>query len=153
MLIDYDFKLDNLDKGIFSILSLIADVHEGPAQPERLDKGIYRIGHFGSSDWLPEFEPYPVLDFEASKPWEEISSYGVCDSYEQILEKCPGIVTSSRQFLITITPIVKALQPPSGGWRWHKWGPYIGKHTPTTEYLYDEPEINMVLVYHVYEEL
>jgi hypothetical protein len=38
-----------------------------------------------------------------------------------------------------------------GGWRWHKWGPYIGKGEPTTEYLDDEDGFaDGVYVYHFY---
>ena len=33
------------------------------------------------------------------------------------------------------------------GWRWHKWGPYIGTQDPQCEYLADEPEIKEVFVY------
>jgi hypothetical protein len=38
-----------------------------------------------------------------------------------------------------------------GGWRWHKWGPYIGTQEPKCEYIHDEPEIEEVFTYHVYE--
>lgn len=47
---------------------------------------------------------------------------------------------------VFFTPMVRAEQSPEGGWRWHKWGEYIGDHTPTAEYLYDEPEIERVYV-------
>jgi hypothetical protein len=135
------------------IFSVIAGNNEGPVTPKLVHTGIYEIGHFGSSDWPPGFEHYPDLDFEVGKPWEELNSYGVCDNYEQILTQCPGIVTSERKFLITLTPILKLGQPAEGGWRWHKWGPYIGTHEITQEYLYDEPVVDQVYVYHIYEQL
>ena len=34
-----------------------------------------------------------------------------------------------------------------GGWRWHKWGEYIGKHNPQYEYLDHESGIDYVLVW------
>mgnify|MGYP000984510367 FL=1 len=38
-----------------------------------------------------------------------------------------------------------------GGWRWHKWGEYLGNGTPTCEHLDDEDEFNDgVYVYHMY---
>jgi hypothetical protein len=48
--------------------------------------------------------------------------------------------------------VIKANQSHEGGWRWHKWGEYIGKYEPQYEYLYDEPEIEKVYVYHIYEK-
>lgn len=33
------------------------------------------------------------------------------------------------------------------GWRWHKWGEYIGKHIPCYEYLSDEKGIDYVLTW------
>lgn len=42
-------------------------------------------------------------------------------------------------------------QYPEGGWRWHKWGPYIGVQNPQCEYLYDEKNIDVVYTYHIYE--
>mgnify|MGYP000101825354 CR=1 FL=1 len=42
-------------------------------------------------------------------------------------------------------------QSSSGGWRWHKWGKYIGKQKPQCEYIYDEPEIEEVYTFSVYQ--
>jgi len=47
--------------------------------------------------------------------------------------------------------IRKDLEPTDGGWRWHKWGEYIGTQNPQMEYIHDEPEIEKVYVYHIYE--
>lgn len=52
-----------------------------------------------------------------------------------------------------LTPVRKADQTHDGGWRWNKWwGPYIGSQRPQFEYLYDEPEIDEVFCYHIYEK-
>ena len=52
------------------------------------------------------------------------------------------------QFILLLTPIInnhdKSLW---GGWRWHKWGEYIGKHIPQYEYLDHEYGIDYVLVW------
>ena len=74
------------------------------------------------------------------------------DNYQQILDQCPMLKDSDRQFFITIKSVKKENQDPDGGWRWHKWGPYIGTHEITTEYLYDEPIVEEVFVYHIYEK-
>lgn len=114
----------------------------GSGSTKEIANGIYEIGHFGGSHFLPGYERYPELSVEP---------YGVCDSYEQIIEACPELSAEGRAFVITLTPVYRNNQPKSGGWRWHKWGTYIGKHTPTAEYLHDEPEIEKIYCYHIYE--
>lgn len=128
------------------ILDLVAQVNGNEAcAPVRLDKGVYVIGHFGSSNFLEGFEDYPVFS-------TDFNCYGVCDCWPQIIHACPEIAESlDRQFVITLTEVEKEKQPPEGGWRWHKWGPYIGTENPQCEYLHDEEGIERVYVYHVYE--
>lgn len=76
--------------------------------------------------------------------------YGVCDNAEQILEKWPHLQYSNQRHFITMTPIYKKNEPESQGWRWHKWGEYIGNHEIECEYLYDEKDIEVVYVFHIY---
>jgi len=79
--------------------------------------------------------------------------YGVCDDYHQILdrdERVKHLKEIPEEFIIVLCEIRKDSQPEEGGWRWCKWGEYIGDHKPTTEYLYDEEEISSVFVYNVY---
>lgn len=125
------------------ILAMIAHVSGRPSGVRRLAEGVYEIGHFGSSHFLRGYDDSPEIT---------INSYGVCDNYEQIIEQCPELDDPNRQFVITLTGIRKADEPSNGGWRWHKWGPYIGAFQPTTEYIHDEPEIEQVYVYHIYEK-
>lgn len=146
MLVDDDGIINCNDP----IIRLISTMNGG-AEELKLATGVYQIGHFGSSHW-PDGDVY-------KRWWEhwdevEISPYGVCDGWEQIIEKWPMIRDDqSKRFIITLTPIIKEQQSPDGGWRWHKWGPYIGKHQQTQEYLYDEPHIDRVYVYHIYERI
>jgi hypothetical protein len=96
--------------------------------------------------------PEPDEDFDEQYESRYLNSYGVCDSPEQLLslydfEKDP------RKLCIAFTELLKEDQEPSGGWRWHKWGPYIGKQKPQYEYLFDEPIIERVYVYHIIELL
>lgn len=82
------------------------------------------------------------------------SEGGVCDTPEQVLAHIPLLVTDPRRFIVFFTPIRKRDQPAEGGWRWHKWGEYIGTQPSAgCEYLYDEPHIDEVLVYHIVEVL
>jgi len=139
-----------ISKRYDTISDLIAKFNGNSRKRIKHETGIYEIGHF---DFEYDFE-------EKCRKWanlndlslkEYFGSYGVCDNYRQILKQCPGLITSDRKFVISITPVVKANQSEEGGWRWHKWGNYIGKLKPTTEYLYDEPLIDKVYVYVIYE--
>ena len=129
------------------ILTMIANANKNSPSVIRHEKGVYEIGHFSLEYMLPfklSFkEKYCDLDI--------YNSYGVCDHYKQVLERITELQNPDRFFIMSVTPVLKANQSPEGGWRWHKWGPYIGTKTPTCEYLYDEPEIDQVYVYHILE--
>lgn len=107
----------------------------------RLAEGVYEINHFGMSNW-----PAATSDDEYL--------YGVCDNYQQVLEHHKDIRDSAEPYVLTVTPLIKSEQSPNGGWRWHKWGEYIGTKKPEHEYLYNEgPDIEKVYVYHIYKIL
>ena len=132
-------------RAISPVTALLAAFSGKSPTHVRAAPGIYEIGHFGSSSWPEGFEQYPD-DLS-------VQCYGVCDSVEQLLEKCPELRTSTRKFAVSVHFLEKSKEPPEGGWRWRKWGPYIGTQTPTCEYLHDEPLIEHVYVYHIYELL
>lgn len=118
------------------------------AQPKRAAKrvqaGIYEISHFGGSFYMEGWDHFP--DFGQRAP------YGVCDNLEQVFDLYPELNASSREFVVTLHLLLKSEQPEEGGWRWHKWGKYIGLQNPQREYLHDEPEIDKVYTYHIYEK-
>ena len=81
-------------------------------------------------------------------------NYGVCDHWSQILVKFPQLQTSVIPYIVRVSPVRKRDQDPSGGWRWHKWGPYIGafqEQMRSHEYLYDTPDVKEVFTYEVHE--
>lgn len=123
------------------ILSLISSLNGG-SRGSRERQGVYEIGHFGGSHFLADYEHYPEVSH---------GPYGVADNVDQIIAANPELNDPKRQFVVTFTKVRKADQSPDGGWRWHKWGEYIGTKSPTQEYLYDEPDIDEVLVFHIYE--
>jgi len=84
---------------------------------------------------------------------ESKSNYGVCDNYQQVIDYYPELQNENRKFALSVCKILKNNQPKRDGWRWHKWGEYIGTQEPQREYIYDEPIINEVYVYHIYELL
>lgn len=135
------------------ILQTVADVNgNGTVGSPWITEGVVITGHFGHSHWAPDYNNYPrdLVDMGDDDGYG-LSPYGVCDNHEQILARCPTLTEPGREFFIQLTPVLKANQHPSGGWRWHKWGPYIGVHEPTCEYLYDEPVIEQVYCYQIYE--
>lgn len=149
---------------------LINMIINGGAGSTRLAEGVYDTGlNFGhtlksagvlksDSPFHPWDEDRPLLgdsDAATVKYWDEYgqrpADTGVCDNWEQIIEKWPEIVESDRHFIISLAKWERASEPASGGWRWHKWGDYIGAHEPQCEYLHDEPEIESVCTFHIYE--
>lgn len=149
MLIDVTFKNDG-DSDIGSILNMIAKLNNNSVETIKHQPGIYQIGHWNGSELFQEkiIDQWDMKDLNDN---EYFSTYGVCDNYEQILKKCPMLETSSRKFVIFIVSVKKENQSPEGGWRWHKWGEYIGTQNPQYEYLYNESEIDEVFTYHIYE--
>ena len=122
---------------------MIAMSNGNDPRVKRIEQGIYQRGDFGSYPWVNGYEEWP----------ENLSAgcYGVCDNHEQVLEAVPELNDPNRNFVLMLTPVKRENQPESGGWRWHKWGDYIGTQEPRHEYLYDEKHIDMVFVYHIYE--
>jgi hypothetical protein len=119
-----------------------------------LEEGIWECGHFSLGNKI-----YPKLSYE--QQWPDLTGYtkdgylsctGVADSLDQIKEKYKELINDTERFYcLSITEIKKSEQPDSGGWRWHKWGEYIGTKTPQCEYLYDEDDsIQSVFVFHFY---
>lgn len=123
---------------------------DDPNRTVRAQEGVYLTSWFNFELEFRDCQNYK-LDFPGfSDP--EFSCYGVCDSPEQLLAKLPEeITTGPRKFVISVTGVRKEDQPPDGGWRWEKWGPYIGEMESKADYLYDEPDIDMVCIYHIYE--
>lgn len=84
-------------------------------------------------------------------------NYGVADNASQVIDYYKSLLDiygdymNSHKFVILLTPIFRESQPERGGWRWHKWGTYIGDFNPQHEYLYDEQGIDYVWVFSILE--
>lgn len=75
------------------------------------------------------------------------TSFYVDDSPEEFIEKYDQIIQDAdERVAVFFSPMTRANQPAEGGWRWHKWGEYLGKHEPKHEYLYDEEDIERIYV-------
>ena len=84
----------------------------------------------------------------------ELSACGVCDSPEQFkADHLQTVIDDPRPFVVFFTHVHKEPENRGrgGGWRWHKWGPYIGKGQPEMEYLDDEDGFaDGIYCYHIY---
>lgn len=136
---DIDFLIEH-QAGVYETLSANFHLDIEDTQMKICDKD--NITTNGEVLGYDEYEPYST---------EFLPSYGVCDNIEQVLELYkPCIDHSTNKFVISLTPIYKNTQPELHGWRWHKWGEYIGTQEITTEYIADEPLIEMVYCFHIY---
>lgn len=82
----------------------------------------------------------------------ELGAYGVCDSPEQFAEHFKDALTKDpRKLIVTFWEVRREDQSEDGGWRYHKWGQYIGSQKPENEYLYDDKHIEKVYCWHIYE--
>jgi hypothetical protein len=145
MLIDPKFA-EQPDSTLGKILQVIAN--ERGTNPIRIGQGLYQIGHWNFVDLLEgKWGSYPGLPGDHN-------AYGVCDSPDQFMKVLgPVLAIGPRQYVVSFVQLKKADEPSEGGWRWHKWGPYIGEQDPQCEYLYDEPVIEEVWTYHIYEKM
>jgi hypothetical protein len=116
---------------------------------KRLGIGQYEIDGFNSDILLYDENNYDLVE---GLP---IESEGVCDSPEQLMELAGEAIQNDKRSLavfftyVSKDPFNRGM---GGGWRWHKWGEYVGKGTPTTEYLDDEDEFeNGVYVFSISE--
>jgi hypothetical protein len=147
-----------------SILDALAEAISGQPNfsPNILEEGFAVIPHF-SGDILiwgrnsPEmYMGYPEFHHpDASKYDDYLYAYGVVDTPQQFIERFKDTLQKDeRTFFVTFTHIEKdrSNRGQGGGWRWHKWGPYIGNYGHECEYLDDEDGFeNGVYTYHIYQ--
>lgn len=122
---------------------------EYPSQSEMMiETGIYR------ANFDFNFSAYAFIE---KLDWHDDAIYGVADNIEQIKEYCKSYVDDlNKQYIIEVTPVFQDEDNvgKGGGWRWHKWGPYIGELNPQCEYLDDEdfgPDFKYVLCFTLYK--
>lgn len=116
--------------------------------------GVYVCG-LNDNHTLESITDYKeARNFDSPLYW---CCYGVADNASQVLDYYEHLLTNygdymnDHKFIITMTPIFREDQPEYGGWRWHKWGQYIGDFEPQCEYLYDEKGIDYVWVFTILE--
>lgn len=138
--------------------------------PQRVQQGVYEghlncQGYFATGSVMHINDPWnrkvyrELMNERHLLEWEEFAEryamtwgiYGVADDIHQVMSCHADLVNDpDKGYVIVVTRVTRASQPKEDGWRWSKWGNYIGNHEPQHEYLYDEEGIDEVIVYHVY---
>lgn len=118
--------------------------------PKLIQEGVFSTPGFnGTYSFVERFNQFSDI-----KQYGDQSEYGVCDSVEQVLEYHKGAISDpNRKFIILLTRVDAEPENAGngGGWRWHKWGPYIGTQNPQCEYLDDEDGIDFIYCFHLHE--
>lgn len=141
--------IDPIFKETIPPLRIILDTISGGQLTRKIETGVYSCGHWSFDQYLAQaHDKWPELP-------DGLNAFGVADDLANIKEVYKVVwELPERQFVLAINKILKAEQPADGGWRWHKWGPYVGKMEPKHEYLFDESDyINDVYTFHFYELL
>lgn len=123
-----------------------------PSSSAWLMSGIYSTGCCSClSEWSSEALPWSRDMKLTDRDGDSFDWFGVSDNVEQILDMCPMLWDQGeRKFVIDVHAIRKERET-CQNWRWHKHGLYIGTQKSEEEYLYDEPVIEEILSYSIYE--
>lgn len=160
MLVSVDFGLT--DEQIADLKEHFpdADPEDFAIRPVEGLEGFY-IGRLSCANFIrtPGVEAHEDYDYEIMlMPTPDdpeaynrlMPANGVADSPEQVDALIGDFLrTKEEHFVVILTPIYKnpAAAGTYGGWRWSRWGQYIGTQDPKTDYLDDDPVIDMVYVF------
>lgn len=145
------------DLFIYALRAAFGD-RDGASGPTRVYRGVYEA-HINFDKEISNLivDQWPSIRYGDNYDWSQgdtFSSFGVVDHWTQL----PLQLLDEPQhgnLLVYLGRHRRADQPESGGWRWHKWGPYLGVHSPETsteyEYLYDAIDVVEVWSYCVVE--
>jgi hypothetical protein len=141
MLVDAKFK--GIDPAVRLALSMVGG---GSVYPQKIGEGMYLSTNWSMGDMCDVRDIWD--DQKAGRI--DYDEYGVCDYPQQVIEKY-NLSERPEKFFVSFVKITKESQPAVGGWRWHKWGEYIGNKNPQCEYIHDEPDIDEVYTFSIYQ--
>lgn len=124
--------------------------------PKKVARGVYLGGLNSFSLCIKDkYVEFPNLGKKTKIMGHYIyfkQSYGLCDNSYQIFKKYWWeIIHPFRVFSIILTPVYRDSQPKQFGFRYHKWGEYIGNQNPKHEYLYDDKHIRKIYSFKIVE--
>ena len=121
----------------------------GSPVPAKIADGLYLASHWNVENMV-EGVRERWREAEYSEP--PFPEYGVVDTPEQLLEKI-DLVSIPEKVFVSFVRIDRDQNNAGkgGGWRWHKWGEYIGDQDPQCEYIDDEPNIETVYTFSIHE--
>lgn len=127
--------------------------------------GVYmsRCDEGAINCWCKQYAYYGGKFYKQLRKFENIRermnyqrncwTYGVTDNLQQIVDfyntNEEGYFKGNH--VVLCFEVHKDPDAPCCGWRWHKWGEYIGTQNPRCEYLNDEPEIEKVICFSIYK--
>lgn len=77
---------------------------------------------------------------------------GICDNASQVINKHSKIVKDkNKKYIIFLSPVFKCDQQVGTGFRWSRYGKYIGVQDQSEKLLVDEPYIEFIFKYSIYE--
>ena len=104
---------------------------------ENIAPGVYEVD-LNFDNVIAEF--YPNSD----QPFIYECAYGLCDNYQQAINTFSKYANSENKYCLFVTPIYREDQPEKYGFRYHKWGDYIGTQWFQHTYLYDDKHIDVI---------
>lgn len=134
------------------ITAFIVGKRTGPVVPTLLEPGVYECAHWSFEHYVAERLERHWNDFDMSDLESYVSPYIVCDNVQQAREYWVSqLEDPTEKYTMCVVPLYREEQSERGGWRWHKWGEYVGKQNSTHEYLYDDKHIDLVYTAHLYK--
>lgn len=133
--------------------------------------GIY-LEALNARHHIERLTDYKTVNPMSNKYLYTVNTYGVADNATQVIRHLDNSLKTyfygndfddefylgkslvkmielypEYKLVLLMTPHVNTKNCSWGGWRWHKWGEYIGVHEPQHEYLSYEKGIDYVLSY------
>lgn len=138
------------------VMAKILAIMSQGQRARQIEPGMIELGHFNAShEW--QVSEWHEHDGHSLFTWENenrIPDTCVVDSPAQWKAKFYDQLAADSEIWCAFFTHIEKTPGQTGGWRWHKWGPYVGEGEPTREYLDDEPGFDDgVWVVHVHRVL
>lgn len=133
--------------------------------------GIY-LEALNARHHIERLTDYKTVNPMSNKYLYTVNTYGVADNATQVIRRLENSLKTyfygndfddefylgkslvkmielypEYKLVLLMTPHMNTKDCSWGGWRWHKWGEYLGVHEPQHEYLSYEKGIDYVLSY------